>query len=126
MNFGHTTTAANGRLQSAVTVKDICDAAERLEKLGVAPPPAKVYSSIHALERVPAKELKHKAWMQYRCYHRRVQKKWIKRYGYESRPTAYQTPFGIVAHPAIIQQMRQQFSANIRNDVESMLMNGYM
>ena len=34
-------------------------------------------------------------------YHQRIQKKWIKRFGYEYRPCMYRTPQGIVAHPSM-------------------------
>ncbi len=61
-----------------------------------------------ALERVgPKKVLVPKRWMKGN-YHARVQKKWIKRYGYEMKPAAYQTPHGILCHPAIYEQLIQQ------------------
>lgn len=40
-------------------------------------------------------------------YHTRVQKKWIKRFGTKQVPAAYMTPHGLIAHPAIIEKLRQ-------------------
>lgn len=39
-------------------------------------------------------------------YHRRVQKKWIKRFGYERKPSIYKTPHGLFVHPALMPQLR--------------------
>ena len=35
-----------------------------------------------------------------RQYHFRIQKKWIKRFGYKYKPCMYKTEMGIIAHPA--------------------------
>jgi hypothetical protein len=41
------------------------------------------------------------------AYHRRVQKKWVKRFGQESSPCAYKLADGtIVAHPSIVAKLR--------------------
>jgi len=42
-------------------------------------------------------------------YHARIQKKWIKRFGFESEPCMYQTPAGLFVHPDLIPQLRASF-----------------
>ena len=39
-------------------------------------------------------------------YHRRIQKKWNKQFGFKVKPCAYKTPFGLVIHPTLVQAMR--------------------
>ena len=41
-------------------------------------------------------------------YHKRVQKKWVKRWGVKHAPGAYRTPAGIVAHPDVIEALRRE------------------
>lgn len=40
------------------------------------------------------------------AYHRRIQKKWVKRFGYERKPCIFQTPHGFFVHPALMPQLR--------------------
>lgn len=42
-------------------------------------------------------------------YHKRIQKKWDKRYGFDFVPSAYRTPYGIVAHPDIVKQLKEKY-----------------
>lgn len=67
-----------------------------------------IYSSVLALERRPKHAHAEKRWHAGRAYHRRIQKKWNRRYGYDSVPGAYHTPFGLVCHPEIVKQLREQ------------------
>lgn len=66
----------------------------------------------------PNKIHKVRRWMS-ESYHRRIQKKWIKRWGYAQEPTAYilpaqKTGFGdyaeslVVMHPILAAQLREQ------------------
>ncbi len=41
-------------------------------------------------------------------YHRRIQKKWIKRWGYVQKPCMFKTPNGIVCHPAIYRKLERE------------------
>lgn len=41
------------------------------------------------------------------AYHRRIQKKWVKRFGYEREPCIFQTPHGVFVHPALMPQLRE-------------------
>lgn len=54
----------------------------------------------------PKKLHKRRNWMTDN-YHSRIQKKWNKRFGFVWKPVAYQTPQGIVCHPAIAEQIRR-------------------
>lgn len=42
------------------------------------------------------------------AYHRRVQKKWLKRWGRTREPGAYKTPFGLVVHPTVFAKMKAE------------------
>ena len=56
-----------------------------------------------------------KRWMR-ESYHRRIQKKWIKRYGYVMRPTMYEVAgLGIVAHPSMKPLIEQAMIPTIVN-----------
>jgi len=48
----------------------------------------------------PVKEHVRKSGMSYN-YHRRVQKKWVKRFGYVKKPALYKTRGGFICHPDI-------------------------
>ena len=46
-----------------------------------------------------------KTWMS-NAYHERIQKKWVKRWGYKMKPCAWETPYGVFAHPSLMNQLR--------------------
>jgi len=62
----------------------------------------KITYSDQALEQtnVPKKVHHIKRWSINRCYHKRIQKKLIKRFGWIMKPAIFKTPYGIIAHPA--------------------------
>lgn len=66
-----------------------------------------VLQSAQALEKTdqPARKHRAKPWMRKRAYHRRIQKKWIRRFGYLYRPAILRTHNGIVVHPALWTQV---------------------
>ena len=41
-------------------------------------------------------------------YHKRVQKKWNKRYGTRQVPCMYKTEKGIIAHPEIVEKIKKE------------------
>ena len=47
-------------------------------------------------------------------YHRRVQKKWIKRFGYVYRPCIWRTPEALIVHPALMAELRRAAGGNDR------------
>lgn len=49
----------------------------------------RVHSSPHAMMAKPVREHQEKPWMKGRAYHRRIQKKWDKRYGTRRVPAAF-------------------------------------
>jgi len=49
---------------------------------------------------------KYKEWMSGRVYHKRVQKKWIKRFGYAEEACMFKTPQGIIVHPSLIHKLK--------------------
>lgn len=70
----------------------------------------RVYQNGNCLENTwfPVRPHIKKEWMT-EAYHKRIQKKWIKRWGYVMKPVAYQTPMGLVCHPAIYEQLTREF-----------------
>ncbi len=54
---------------------------------------------IAEFEDVPAKKLKFKRWMRFRCYHKRVTKKWKSRYGFKRERMFIHDNLRIIAHP---------------------------
>ncbi len=68
----------------------------------------RVFVSSQALETTtdPVRRHERRAWMSL-SYHQRIQKKWIKRWGFTQKPCAFRTQFGLVVHPAIAEQMRE-------------------
>lgn len=66
----------------------------------------RVFSTPHAMVRTPAREHTKTRSMS-DAYHKRVQKKWDKRYGVDWNPGMYQISNGdIYAHPIIYEQLR--------------------
>lgn len=40
-------------------------------------------------------------------YHHRIQKKWNKRHGFVMVPCMFETPYGLIAHPALKPQLER-------------------
>ena len=70
-----------------------------------------ILSSPHALESTtdPVKIHPIKPWMSLN-YHNRIQKKWIKRWGYIQKPCIWQTPQGFIAHPTLYKRLQDEMS----------------
>lgn len=70
-----------------------------------------VISSELAVHMSPARILKRKRWMS-TAYHRRVQKKWVKRWGHKTTPGAFvmTSPLTgrqeLLMHPTLIAEMK--------------------
>lgn len=62
----------------------------------------------------PVREHKPKQWMAGRAYHARIQKKWIKRFGYVMQPCIWQTPMGFIAHPTMMASIREALAQQER------------
>jgi len=57
-------------------------------------------------------------------YHRRVQKKWVKRWGYVQRPCVFQSEQGLIVHPEVMKQIEaatDRAAVKIRSRVEDRL-----
>lgn len=65
----------------------------------------RIYFSEHAQERTTLPVRAHQQKRHSLAYHQRVQKKWIKRFGYVHKPCMYKVPQGIVAHPSLKAQL---------------------
>lgn len=66
----------------------------------------RVYSSPLAMTAVPRrKHIKSRSMSE--SYHRRIQKKWNKRYGLDYEPCAYMTADAVFVHPALMEQLRK-------------------
>lgn len=62
----------------------------------------------------PAREHTFKPWMAGRAYHARIQKKWIKRFGYVMKPCIWQTQMGLIAHPTMMACIRETLAQQER------------
>ena len=62
---------------------------------------------------VQARQCEYKRWMQGRCYQRRVQKKWDKQYGVETKRQIIQDGRHLFAHPNTIQLITNNRSVSI-------------
>ena len=80
----------------------------------------KVYKSVHAVMETstPAKEHKKRSWMSGRCYHERIQKKWVKQFGYEHKPCILRFPAdsSLFVHPSLWPKIEEEIQKN--NKVE--------
>lgn len=71
----------------------------------------RVYSTPLAMTAVPRrKHIKSRSMSE--SYHRRVQKKWNKRYGLDYEPGAFMTADAVFAHPTIVEQLRRTTERN--------------
>lgn len=52
---------------------------------------------------------------------RRMNKKWLKRYGYKNVPTAYEIGDMIVAHPEIVRQIKERFKKTVDTQFENLI-----
>ena len=43
-------------------------------------------------------------------YHWRVQKKWVKRWGYVMKPVMYETAQGFICHPSLAAELRRRLA----------------
>lgn len=74
----------------------------------------KLYKSIHAVEEAPVKEHKKRSWMSGRCYHERIQKKWVKKFGYEYKPCILSVPAdsALFVHPSLWSKIEEEIEKN--------------
>ena len=68
----------------------------------------KVFESPYCLAETKTPRRVHvkKPWMS-DSYHRRIQKKWNRRWGFKKEPAAFQTPYGFIMHPQLAQVARR-------------------
>ncbi len=72
----------------------------------------RVYSSEFAVVSAPKRKHKKSASMS-ETYHRRVQKKWLKRFGTEDAPGAFQLSDGsFVMHPTLVDRLRAELAGS--------------
>ena len=65
--------------------------------------------SSEALERTEFPACKHvQRPSQSDAYHRRIQKKWLKRWGYVYKPCAFKTPTALIVHPTLYERMKRE------------------
>jgi len=67
----------------------------------------RIFENMMCLEKTTDPMRRHvkRPWMR-DSYHARIQKKWIKRFGWVMKPAMFQTPQGFICHPAIAGQLR--------------------
>ena len=67
----------------------------------------RIYEDSNALEKTDVPMKIHKERIgQKLSYHLRVQKKWIKRFGYVYQPAIFQTATGFICHPIMAAKVR--------------------
>lgn len=69
-----------------------------------------VFESIYATTKVPQREHVQKVG-QSDNYHKRIQKKWNKRFGWFEKPAAISMPGRLIVHPDVMKRLRHQFQA---------------
>ncbi len=70
----------------------------------------RVFSSELATQTMPNKQHKKSVSMS-ESYHRRIQKKWLKRFGTKQGPGAYQVgPDCLVMHPDLVDMLKQDLA----------------
>jgi len=66
----------------------------------------RIYESIHAVRKTDIPNKIHvKRRSASKSYHNRVQKKWIRRWGYVMEPCFYKAPQGIICHPQVRREL---------------------
>lgn len=72
----------------------------------------RIIESLHAYKHTDVPNRPHtKTRSMSERYHTRIQKKWIKRWGYEIEYVCYKTPQAFIMHPV----MRRQLEAQLNN-----------
>lgn len=68
-----------------------------------------IYFNANCLEQTnePRRVHHERRWSRGTAYHRRIQKKWIKRFGFVMQPCMFKTPMAIFAHPAFEPEIRR-------------------
>lgn len=67
-----------------------------------------VFQSPHAVT-TEGKQHKKKPWDRHGSYHRRMVKKWARRYGpVKITPAMYTTPDGLFVHPSLMSALREK------------------
>lgn len=97
--FGTSTTVESKPL----TYDDLHKVMDLVREMG--PPPKKVYQSMSALEQDGYMKTHNPRKGGGDAYHRRVQKKWFKRWGYKYKPAIFETPDAIFVHPSLYHQI---------------------
>lgn len=75
----------------------------------------RITSSVNCLEETqdPVRKHEREDWMS-DTYHKRIQKKWNKRFGFTMKPVMFQTPQGILCHPSLLPKIRAALSGSER------------
>ncbi len=75
-----------------------------------------LYESISALEQTdkPLKIHKKKSWMR-KNYHKRIQKKWLKRWGFFWKPAIFITQTAVFVHPALMPMVKKELEEQRKN-----------
>lgn len=96
----------------------IMDAKRRIEALGPPPPNFKIVQSPAAVKQGARVRTYAKRRAKSPAHWRRIDKKWLKRFGYRSEPAAYQMPDGrgnilLVVHPTLYPQYAKALQAGL-------------
>jgi hypothetical protein len=111
-----TNTTATTGATSTLTMDKIDEMMRNVRKLMAdappAPPRVPIYISDHLGMWVPNRVLKDRAWhnphdrRHHACYARRVQKKWLKRFGQHQLPQIIQSKLGIFVSRSTYERLR--------------------
>lgn len=110
------TTGPQGAITMASLLKSM---REVMDNLPPAPTPMRIISNPLCLRKTdePKSKFERKPWMR-ESYHRRVQKKRIKRFGYVMEPAAYEVNTrefrGYICHPTIADKLRRLTQEGVR------------
>lgn len=86
----------------------------------------KIMESDLAMEKTDEPERAHvfKPWMT-KAYHKRIQKKWSKRFGYVWKPCCYETQFGMVCHPQLVRNLEKTFRDKFNKSINEQMKNAF-
>lgn len=86
----------------------------------------KIIESDLAMEKTDEPERVHdfKPWMT-KAYHKRIQKKWVKRFGHVWKPCCYETPGVLICHPIMAREIKKTIKDRFNKSIEEQMKNAF-
>jgi hypothetical protein len=104
------TNSASPSSGSTLTAEALLQTIREFGALPPVPPPVRIYESSAAVEQGPRVRTYARRRARTEAHWRRMDKKWLKRYGYRMLPTAYRVDLPhetmVVVHPLLVREFR--------------------